>query len=54
METPQNLMILVFKSSSPLAHRYKGKDDNIYQNTWDKSEVLLGTHWRTCWEHGST
>jgi hypothetical protein len=47
-------MIIVFKSSSPFAHWYKGKDDNICQNTWDKSEMLLGTHWGTCWDHGST
>jgi hypothetical protein len=30
-------------SSSPLAHVYRWKEDNITQSIWDISEVLLGT-----------
>jgi hypothetical protein len=36
--------ILKYRSSSPLAHLHRWKDNNIC-HPWDESEVL----WRTCW-----
>ncbi len=32
-------------SSFPLAQLYRWKEDTIFQDIWDKSEVV----WRTCW-----
>ncbi len=53
MEAPQNRRFyLEVQSSSPLAHLYRGKEDNICQNIWDKSDVLWKTRWGTHWELG--
>jgi len=37
--------ILKYRSSSPLAHLYSSKEDNICESMWDKSKVLVGTLW---------
>ncbi len=41
------------QSFPPWAQLYRGKEDNICQSIWDKSEVLLRTLWRTCQELGA-
>jgi hypothetical protein len=55
MQAPQNRRFYFeVHSSSPLAHLDYMWTENICQNIWDKSEVLLETLWRTCHELGNS
>jgi len=49
MDTPQNKRFYFEAHSSfHLAILYRWKENNICQNIWDESEMLLGTLWGTC------
>jgi len=50
---PKIIVFMWGGNSSPLPNLYRWKEDNICQNIWGKSEVLLGTLWGTCRELGN-